>query len=259
MFRREGLARSDRLNRRVAGCLALIGGYVNATGVVLLGVFSSHMTGNVSRAATDLASGNLTAALAAMGVVLGFFFGALLASVVLESGFCGTTSRSYGAALALEASWLVVFAVLHGGAVSGRFALPHAFALCVAMGVQNSLVTRLSGAVVRTTHLTGVITDLGIEAARWFRWWRDAASRRTGIRLGFGRNPVSRPAFAKVALLGTIAVAFAVGAVGGGLAALAIPRAAMLIPIVAVGACAVYAFVSGIAETEGASAPDSRV
>ena len=40
------------------------------------------------------------------------------------------------------------------------------------MGMQNSLVTRLSGAVVRTTHLTGVVTDLGIEAARWYRWHR---------------------------------------------------------------------------------------
>lgn len=32
-----------------------------------------------------------------------------------------------------------------------------------AMGLQNSLVTKVSNATVRTTHLTGLFTDLGIE------------------------------------------------------------------------------------------------
>ena len=34
------------------------------------------------------------------------------------------------------------------------------------MGLQNSLVTRISNAVVRTTHLTGIFTDLGIELSQ---------------------------------------------------------------------------------------------
>ena len=40
--------------------------------------------------------------------------------------------------------------------------------LCFAMGLQNAMVTRLSGAVVRTTHLTGITTDLGIKLVRIF-------------------------------------------------------------------------------------------
>ena len=43
-----------------------------------------------------------------------------------------------------------------------------AFTLLFAMGLQNSLVTRISGAIVRTTHLTGLFTDLGIELSQLF-------------------------------------------------------------------------------------------
>src|SRR5690606_16006321 len=43
-----------------------------------------------------------------------------------------------------------------------------AFALLFAMGLQNALVTRISNAVVRTTHLTGLFTDMGIEFAQLF-------------------------------------------------------------------------------------------
>jgi uncharacterized membrane protein YoaK (UPF0700 family) len=36
------------------------------------------------------------------------------------------------------------------------------------MGLQNSLVTRISNSVVRTTHLTGIFTDLGIDLSQLF-------------------------------------------------------------------------------------------
>ena len=36
------------------------------------------------------------------------------------------------------------------------------------MGMQNSLVTTISNAVIRTTHLTGLFTDLGIEISQLF-------------------------------------------------------------------------------------------
>ena len=76
--------------------------------------------------------------------------------------------------------------------------------LCAAMGLQNSLVTRLSGAVVRTTHLTGVLTDLGIEGARWFRLWRANLAHRTRIRLTVGTAPPGIYSSSKVILLLTL-------------------------------------------------------
>src|SRR5690606_30163283 len=43
-----------------------------------------------------------------------------------------------------------------------------AFSLLFAMGLQNSMVTKISNATVRTTHLTGLFTDLGIELSQLF-------------------------------------------------------------------------------------------
>jgi uncharacterized membrane protein YoaK (UPF0700 family) len=43
-----------------------------------------------------------------------------------------------------------------------------AFGLLFAMGIQNALVTKISQSTVRTTHLTGLFTDLGIELSQLF-------------------------------------------------------------------------------------------
>jgi uncharacterized membrane protein YoaK (UPF0700 family) len=114
--------------------------------------------------------------------------------------------------------------------------------LCAAMGMQNALVTRLSGAVVRTTHLTGVITDLGIEAARWLAWGSGRASARLGLRSP--REPGAPPAREKVALLATIAGAFTLGALAGATSAVSMGRASALLPASGIAACALYAFRS---------------
>lgn len=244
LFSREGSARSDSQNRWLAGYLACVGGFVNSSGFVLVGNFTSHVTGNVGRLANDAATGQYAAALAALSLVLCFFGGAFVASVIIESRFLGgSTSRSYALALAIETSLLLLFTALsyvtdsaHPRARDAEAAL-----LCAAMGLQNALVSRLSGAVVRTTHLTGVVTDLGIESARWFRFWRRKLSEVTRVSLVLGRNAAERPAAPKALLLATIAASFLAGASAGAYCAVRAQHGAMLIAAAAVAACAVYA------------------
>ena len=247
MFSREGSARSDGQNRWLAGCLAFVGGFVNSSGFVLIGSFTSHVTGNVGRLADDAATGQYTAAVAALTLVLCFFAGAFSASVIVESRFLGrATSRAYALALTVEALLLLLFTLLSYVTASAhpRVRDAEAALLCIAMGLQNALVSRLSGAVVRTTHLTGVVTDLGIEGARWFRFWRHSLSEATRVPLVFGRNVAERPAAPKILLLATIAASFLSGATSGALAAVHFHHAAMLFAAAAVAACAIYA-VSG--------------
>lgn len=247
MFRHHGPSPSARHNRMLAGYLAFVGGFVNSAGYVLIGSFTSHVTGNVGRLANDLAYRRYDASAAVMPMVIAFFGGAFVASMAIESDFFGRTANGYAAALLGEAVLLMLFTLISRSAI-----LPHpraqdaeAAILCAAMGAQNSLVTRLSGAVVRTTHLTGVFTDLGIEAARWFRWWRGRVSTTLRLKLSFGRNPPERPSTLKVSLLATIAVTFILGAMAGALLVVRLEQATMILPSVAVLACAAYAFVSG--------------
>lgn len=245
MFQHEGPARSERNNRLVAAYLAWTGGYVNSAGFVLLGIFTSHVTGNVGRLATDISRSDVDGTLGALAMIGAFFAGAVLASVVLESAAFRSRSKAYGAALALEAALILIFILLPDATAgaSRRLHDSEAALVCASMGLQNSLVTRLSGAVVRTTHLTGVLTDLGIEGARWLRWGRGLLARRFHLPLALGT--AERPAVAKVRLLGTIAMAFTLGGISGAWAAPYLRHGALLIPFGGLAVAALYAFARG--------------
>ena len=241
VFRHEGPSRSATSNGILAGYLALIAGFVNSGGFVLLRTFTSHVTGSIGRLANDVAATDWAAATLAAIFVVAFFGGAFVASLLIESQR-RRVARAYGLALLLEALALVVFAVIasaarfeHARALDAQAAI-----LCFAMGMQNSLVTNLSGAVVRTTHLTGVVTDLGIEASRWYFWF---VSRRSAVGS-------ERPATAKSALLVTILITFTAGAFSGALLTAHVGPLAMLVPIVALLMAAGYALVGGSSERD---------
>jgi uncharacterized membrane protein YoaK (UPF0700 family) len=231
MFKHEGPARDPRKNALLAGYLAFVAGFVNSGGFILIGSLTSHVTGSVGRMSTDLAAGHLGASLFALILVTAFFVGAFLASLTLEASSFGRTGTAYGAALLLEGVLLGSFVVIASVSRSTHLRVLdlQAAILCAAMGMQNSLVTRLSGAVVRTTHLTGVVTDLGIEAARWYRW------HRSKLR-------ASRPVLVHVILLSVIISAFTLGAVAGAMATVRGKQWAMLAPAFAICLASLYAF-----------------
>ncbi len=234
MFSHEGPSRSARNNGILAGYLALVAGFVNSSGFVLLGTFTSHVTGNVGRLANDVASKQWGAASLAALFVVAFFAGAFAASILIEAQR-SRVSRAYGLALLVESLTLALFVLV---ALTMRNDQPRvldaeAAILCLAMGMQNSLVTNLSGAVVRTTHLTGVVTDLGIEAARWHYW---LLQRRRAA-------PSARPSPVKAWLLLTILSAFTLGAISGALFTTDRGPSAILLPSAALLLAAGYALV----------------
>ncbi len=247
MFQREGSQRPDHLNQLLAGYLALVAGMVNSAGFIIVGSFTSHVTGNVGRFADDLALGHRSAATLALVMVLTFFLGAFAASFALESSLLRRRAHLYGSLLLIEAGLLLAFYALSRllDTNSPRLHDAQALVLCAAMGLQNCLVTRLSGAVVRTTHLTGIVTDLGIESARWFRFWRYRIAVTTGLRLLAGDDAPERPSWAKSALHLTIVAFFIVGSACGALLAVGVPHLAFIVPSALLCAASLYAFASG--------------
>jgi uncharacterized membrane protein YoaK (UPF0700 family) len=256
MFQHTGPGRTSRENRIVAAYLALVAGYVNSAGFVLIGSFTSHVTGNVGRLANDVAAGQIGATATTFTMLIAFLAGSFVASGILESAFLGRTTNAYAALLMIEAVLLLLFteAAQLTPETYPRLRDLDAAILCASMGMQNSLVTRLSGAVVRTTHLTGAFTDLGIEGARWFRWWRGKLSERIGVKLSFGDNPPERPAVPKTTLLLTIVGGFIGGAIVGAAVGERLHYAAMIFPSAAVAALGVYAYFNGAARLP--DAPD---
>ena len=136
--------------------LALIAGSVNAIG--LLGFKHqavSHVSGTATLLGTQWADSPLDA-LHLLGVMVSFMVGAAVSGFLLNSNAL-RLGRHYDSLLLIEALLLVATLwSLNEGLLYGHYL---ASAAC---GVQNALATTYSGAVVRTTHMTGIVTDLGI-------------------------------------------------------------------------------------------------
>lgn len=247
MFEHEGNTRTDRQNRVLAAYLTFVAGYVNTAGFVVVGLFTSHVTGTVGRLVDDSASGRWEAAILAFTLFAAFYAGAFVSSMAIEGKVFGRTRYTYASLLAGEAfvlgAFLLVSAAIAPEAPRVRDA--EGAILCMAMGMQNSFVTRLSGAVVRTTHLTGIVTDLGIESARWFRFARAKLGEHTGVRLTVARPTPERPHAPKTALLATVLVAFVAGSVMGAALSLRFREVALVVPIGALLAGSIFAVRTG--------------
>lgn len=140
-----------------AWALAFVAGIVNVVG--LLGFQHqavTHLTGTTSMLAAALASLDGAAALHFAAIIGSFVAGTVLSGFLIQDSTL-QLGRRYGVALLLESVLLcVAVPLLKRNSIFGIYC-----ASC-ACGLQNAMVSTYSGAVVRTTHLSGMFTDLGI-------------------------------------------------------------------------------------------------
>ncbi|WP_448248407.1 YoaK family protein [Thalassotalea agariperforans] len=144
--------------------LALVAGFVNAVGLLSFEHQSvSHLSGTATLLGTSVLNSSFQHVLHLSGILLSFLFGAIIAGFLLH-GSTLKLGRHYDTALYLESALLLTtLGLLAMGSFYGHF---FASAAC---GLQNSLATRYSGAIIRTTHVTGIFTDLGIMCGEFLR------------------------------------------------------------------------------------------
>jgi len=211
-------AYSFRQKSRLAISLSWVAGYTNVIVFTACGVVVSHVTGTSTMLAKAAAERSAHEFLLFGGLWLSFFSGAICSALMTETARRTGSASKYVFPLAIEAVLLTLVACgLHGAwpiehasiAIKEAIACTAAFA----MGLQNATITKISGAVIRTTHLTGVTTDLGIEGVQYLLWFRDRLAGR-------GRHRVARmirvsrrhPEFLRVLLLASIFCSFVFGA-----------------------------------------------
>jgi uncharacterized membrane protein YoaK (UPF0700 family) len=202
-----GPARNPRANRHLGVALAFVAGAINAGGFLAVNQYTSHVTGAVSSAADNLALGAWDLALDAFGAVLSFLLGAACTALTVNYGRRRGLASEYALPLLLEAVLLLAFGVLGArlARVDTLFVPATVMLLCFLMGLQNALITKLSHAEIRTTHLTGIVTDIGIELGRMLYWNRDSAQPPVGANR------------ARLVLLSSLLLSFFLGAVLGAL------------------------------------------
>ena len=205
-----GQHRTASTNRLLGALLAFNAGAINAGGFLVVGMYTSHMTGFASMISDMLVLGSFTVAIGATGALLAFVAGAACTAVLVNWARQNHLRSEYALPLLLEAGLLLVFGLL--GATLNRqtpFAVPlTVLVLAFTMGLQNALVSKISASQIRTTHMTGVITDMGIELGKLFYWNQGARPPELQVRA----NRIKLRLYAM--LLGAFMAGGVVGAAG---------------------------------------------
>lgn len=203
---------------RLAITLALVAGYTNIITVLICGTVVSHVSGTTSYLGEYLAQGAWTLAGYAFFLLVTFFFGAVASAACTELGRRRGWDSIYVLPMGVEAMLLAMFTIgmeyVGQSGETGEVSMVLMTGLVsMAMGVQNATITRISNGVVRTTHVTGVVTDLGLESVQFLQWLFD---RRQDIPPGSPRALLhgvrTHPSARRLALLGSIILSFAFGA-----------------------------------------------
>ena len=227
-----GVQRTAAVDRWLGTTLAFVAGAMNAGGFLAVHQYTSHMTGIVSSMADNLAAGTLDVVAAGLAALLAFMAGAACSAILVNFGRRRSLRSVFAAPLLLEAVLLLGFGLL-GARLAGTSALfvpLTVLLLCFIMGLQNALITKLSYGEMRTTHVTGIVTDIGIELGKLLYWNGPATSGLAPVRVNTTR----------LAGLALLAGAFFVGAVSGALAfqhagyVATVPLAAILVLLAAV-------------------------
>jgi uncharacterized membrane protein YoaK (UPF0700 family) len=199
--------RTPATNRLLGGLLAFNAGAINAGGFLVVGMYTSHMSGFASMVADNLVLGNLTLVLGALGTLLAFTCGAATTAVLVNWARQHHLRSAYALPLLCEALLMLVFGLI--GATLNRqtpFAVPlTVLVLAFTMGLQNALVSKISMSQIRTTHMTGVVTDLGIELGKMLYMNRQDSPLESRVRA----NHV------KLRLYGSLLGAFVTGGLVG--------------------------------------------
>ncbi len=177
MFRHRGKGRTYSHNLKLASILSGVAGIVNITSVLELHTLTTNVTGHFAFFSEELVLKDYKMAFAYLFYILFFLLGAFISSLIMEWVSKYTSQAPYMIPIAIEI--IILSAVAFSGFLLTKdfqYAILLSSALLFAMGLQNALVTRVSQSVVRTTHLTGLFTDLGIDISRIF-FFRDRSDR----------------------------------------------------------------------------------
>ncbi|HSD15165.1 MAG TPA: YoaK family protein [Flavobacterium sp.] len=169
MFRHRGKNRTFRHNLRLASNLSLVAGIVNSVGVLAISTLTTNVTGHFAYFAEKIIIGQYVNAIPYLLYIFFFFIGAFVSNFFIEIASLNKKKYIHTTPMFLEIFLLVLAGFWNDwNFTDGENTNQIAYILLFSMGLQNALVTKISQSTVRTTHLTGLFTDLGIEISHYF-------------------------------------------------------------------------------------------
>jgi len=162
MFRHQGKSRTLKHNLQIATVLSLAAGIINVTGFLSFKQLTTNVTGHFALFIYDLANFKFWKGTIYLLYIFSFLLGSFASSFLIEKYRVNKQLNVFVIPTVIESLILISIAVI-SNFVEITYPNFIVFAMLFAMGLQNSFVTKISNAVVRTTHLTGLFTDLGID------------------------------------------------------------------------------------------------
>lgn len=148
--------------------MAFIGGAINAGGFFAVNHYTSHMSGELARVADHLFLQQWSVALSSALMVLCFILGACHAAFSILWGKHVHLHSPYALTFWIEAVYMLLFGIMASSLSEYQTLVPITVLLmCFIMGMHNTVMTMLSGGVIRSTHMSGFVTDIGIELAKF--------------------------------------------------------------------------------------------
>lgn len=184
MFRHRGKSRTLRHNLRIATVLSFVAGIVNVTGFLSFKQLTTNVTGHFALFINDVADFNFWKGTIYFLYIFSFLLGSFISSFLIEKYRANKQLNVYLLPTIIES--LVLLSI---GISSNYMEMNYPnLIICLllfSMGLQNSFVTKISNAIVRTTHLTGLFTDLGIELSQLFfpKSYPNTAKLKANIKL----------------------------------------------------------------------------
>ncbi|MNS33375.1 hypothetical protein D3C72_654880 [compost metagenome] len=201
MFKHQGDKRNLKHNLKIASLLSFVAGVVNVAGFLAVKQLTTNVTGHFAFFAEEFFKHNFWGGFIYFLYIFSFFLGSFISSFLME--LMGYKNGNFVHVLPTSIEIIILsFIAVFGQNLILQNPNIIACSLLFAMGLQNSLVTRISNATVRTTHLTGLFTDLGIELSQLF-FYRQKGQRAT--------------LYSSIKLRITIISFFLIGAVVGGI------------------------------------------
>ena len=167
MFKHKDNERTLQHNLRLASLLSFVAGIVNVGGFLSVHMLTTNVTGHFAFFVEEVFKLNIWNSIIFFLYIFFFFLGSFVSNFMIEIISRRKGNYIYVIPAIAEAVILLLVTIF------GKFLILHApnllaCLLLFSMGLQNSLVTTISKATVRTTHLTGLFTDLGIELSQLF-------------------------------------------------------------------------------------------
>lgn len=162
-----GTVRTPARNRWLARMLAFVAGALNSVGFVAVAAYTSHMTGLTAQVADQLVLGDMDLVRAGLIAIVAFVVGAATCAIVFNWSRRRHHDARFAHVLGLQGGLMLMFGAL-AEYVEWQYA-PQLFiaVLAFTMGLQNAIISKISVAQIRTTHITGMVTDIGIELGKF--------------------------------------------------------------------------------------------